>query len=183
MVPPSLKLRCNDWVRLVSDAFTLHVQSGDVVALATATYKHYKWPVDLQIEMNFIHNFSDWLAQRGASLIILDDGPVLPKHGFSCVSPGTIKDCQVNKSIEVIQRYKATTAFDKLENSTSNVIYFKVFDLMCEGDICGSRVPGKDTLLYYDKDHWSFEGSLFIAPYLACQLQALFPSKTSQCFS
>ena len=49
--------------------------------------------------------------------------------------------------------------------------FFSYFDLFCDGDTCSAAIPGTRTIGYRDGNHLSSEGSLYIAPFLACAFQ------------
>ena len=52
-------------------------------------------------------------------------------------------------------------------------VFDRALDLLCDGSTCGHRIPGTTTAAIVDRDHWTGEGSLFLAPFLACFLEDL----------
>ena len=48
-----------------------------------------------------------------------------------------------------------------------------LYDKLCSATTCGAVVPGTNTVSYYDQNHLSTAGSLFLAPFLNCYLRQM----------
>ena len=53
-----------------------------------------------------------------------------------------------------------------------DVAFFRAFDLFCAGGVCGAQIPGTDVLGVVDYGHLTTAGSLYVAPFLTCFLEA-----------
>ena len=50
-------------------------------------------------------------------------------------------------------------------------VFSGAFDALCGAETCDHRVPGTSTVAIVDRSHWTTEGSLYVAPFLACWLE------------
>jgi len=80
--------------------------------------------------------------------------------------PESICEDQVS---QMLQPFEARMAAFADESADSH--FFSYFDLFCDGDTCSAAIPGTRTIGYRDGNHLSSEGSLYIAPFLACAFQ------------
>ena len=83
----------------------------------------------------------------------------------SWVPEGICED-QVTQMLEPFEARMAAFADESADSH-----FFSYFDLFCDGDTCSAAIPGTRTIGYRDGNHLSSEGSLYIAPFLACAFQ------------
>ena len=66
----------------------------------------------------------------------------------------------------------------QLDEQAANVRYIPsswFFDRLCDpvSGLCGPTAPGTNTVIYFDSHHFSLAGSMYLAPFLSCKMQAL----------
>ena len=120
-----------------------------------------------------LQSLASWLDTRGASLLVLEDSPAIPNTGIHCLRDPNL-NCDVGKSDAIAKRSDLTSAFESLAREHPNAFFFQLLDHVCTQEICNHMIPAANTLLIVDYDHWTFEGGLFIAQFLACLLDTVF---------
>ena len=127
--------------------------------------------------------FLEVLAPRGAALVILDDvfsAPELPsicfRRGGPCLYNATYAG---NLFMQEVLRNAMRTLVTNVTNSTAesaNVttsVHFLpvLFESFCIAGVCDLRVPGTETIAYFDDDHLNTVGSLYVGPFIACAFE------------
>ena len=62
-------------------------------------------------------------------------------------------------------------AFDQLAAANPRVLFYRQHDLFCTAAVCGATIPGTNRIWVYDRQHWTFEGAMYAAPFVACLLE------------
>ena len=145
------------------------VRPGDVVATVTAAYK---FPLAGHFDGAFLAGVEAMVHDRGATLLILGDGPYLKDHGFNCAAPETSADCDtpLDDAVSPLAREAAAFYDARAAAAPGRTLHFPVVDLLCEGGLCRAAVPGTATVAVTDKGHWTTAASLYLAPFLHCFL-------------
>jgi hypothetical protein len=138
----------------------------------------------IQLANRLLRNlFLEVLAPRGAALVILDDVPVateLPsicfRRGGPCLynatSTGNLDMQEVfgNAMRTFVANVTNSTALSA--NVTTSVHFLPVlFESFCTAGVCDLRVPGTETIAYFDDDHLNTAGSLYVGPFIACAFE------------
>jgi len=179
----SLMPRCHDYINTTTSILEQNLKAGDIVAVATAMYKYWGYSSvhGLNFDLSFLHELRSLVEARNASLILLDDSQKLPRNGISCVSstsdPDAASRCLVSRSAAVQQRQAVTLAFEDFCNQSEASTFFNSFEIFCPPTLlnCSAFLPNQSTLAILDRDHWTFEGSLYVAPSLSCHLESVNP--------
>ena len=127
--------------------------------------------------------FLEVLAPRGATLVILDDVFSAPEQPWTCFRRGgpCLYDATYagNLFMQEVLRNAMRTLVTNVTNSTAqsaNVttsVHFLpvLFESFCIAGVCDLRVPGTETIAYFDDDHLNTAGSLYVGPFLACAFE------------
>ena len=136
---------------------------GDVVAWAGDYDKHDRVG---RVDVAFADALVAVARGRGADVVALGDGPRLREHGFACVRGDG--DCATPRAEAAgALRGAAEAAFA----AAGARVFSGAFDALCGAETCDHRVPGTSTVAIVDRSHWTTEGSLYVAPFLACWLE------------
>ena len=129
--------RCHAYIDTVTSILEQSLRAGDVVAIATAMYKYWSYPVldSLKFDLTFLQSLRSFVESRGASLILLDDGPKLPQNGYTCVSTGNVGNCLVDREVAMQQRHAATLALESFADQTDSTSFFNSFEIFCPRNI------------------------------------------------
>ena len=97
---------------------------------------------------------------------MLSSGPRLRTRGWQC--RGDPSPCATDRAASGgALRYPAEAA----AAGAGALVFNETLGLLCDGDVCDHRVPGTETISIFDRDHLTTEGSLYLAPFLACFLE------------
>jgi hypothetical protein len=165
------------------------VQPKDVVLICRRI--HYFWERPdgdglkaIQLANPFLRNlFLEVLAPRGAALVILDDVFTAPEQPWTCFRRGgpCLYDAthagQLGK-LEVFSNAmrtfvaNVTNSTAQSANVTTSMHFLPViFESFCIAGVCDLRVPGTETIAYFDDNHLNTAGSLYVGPFLACAFE------------
>ena len=157
---------CYAFVEALRVVLSDQLRPGDVVSLITANYKY-----DLvgHYDAELIEELTALVASKGATLVVLGDGPLLKEFGFQCATPGRDAEACATPYDDAAGalRQSAEAAF----REAGALVFNQTLDLLCRDGICDHRVPGTDTVGIVDTGHFTTEGSLYLAPFLACFLE------------
>ena len=158
---------CDAWVSRVAAFLDEVLRPGDVVATTTA---NWKYDVADDVDYDFVAELSARVHARGATFLVLGDVPLLyGTFGVNCASPETRRDCDLDQGLaRPAKQDDAETAWTALRTAK----FFRTFDLFCDAGTCGAYAPGTDVLAVVDYGHLSTAGSLYVAPFLSCFLEA-----------
>ena len=184
-----------EFISQVWAAFEARVQPKDVVLICRRI--HYFWERPdgdrlkaigdglkaLQLANPFLRNlFLEVLAPRGAALVILDDiytapeGPLICLRGGPCLYDATHAG-QLGK-LELFSNAmrtfvaNVTNSTAQSANVTTSVHFLPVlFESFCTAGVCDVRVPGTETIAYFDTNHLNTAGSLYLGPFIACAFE------------
>lgn len=116
---------------------------------------------------------------------MLGDGPSLEYRGSDCYPSGapirrtSASPCDRTLADLHESHVMADDEYAALASQRPDSVYaFRALDLFCTGGVCGAQVPGSTLVGVGDRSHWTFEGALYVAPFLACFLDRnglLFP--------
>ena len=137
-----------------------------------------------QLANHLLHSlFLEVLAPRGAALVILDDvfsTPEIPsicfRRGGPCLYDATYAgnlDMQEVFS-DAMRTFVAnvTNSTAQSANVTTSVHFLPVlYESFCTAGECDLRVPGTETIAYFDDNHLNTAGSLYLGPFLACAFE------------
>ena len=160
---------CRDFADALLAAVDAKARPGDVVATITA---HYKFAHAGGFDGAFVAALRDRVRSKGASFLLLGDGPYLNDFGFNCKTEETRRNCDTTRADARPDLFDDAEAFyADLARDDPGTWFFPVFDLLCDGDACGALVPGTATVAVTDKGHWTTAASLYLAPFLHCFLR------------
>ncbi len=137
----------------------------------------------IQLANPFLRNlFLEVLAPRGAALVILDDVSSMPTDPLLCLrgGPCLYDGNHVNQldKMEVFSNAmrtfvtNVTNSTAQSANVTTSVHFLPVlFESFCIAGVCDLRVPGTETIAYYDDNHLNTAGSLYLGPFIACAFE------------
>ena len=158
---------CDAWVAASLDVLRAELRPGDVVATTTA---NWKYDVAGHVDVDFVAELGALAAARGAAAVVLGDAPLLyGMFGVNCASAATRHDCDVD---EADAAPPGMAAAEAAWAGLGDVAFFRAFDLFCAGGVCGAQIPGTDVLGVVDYGHLTTAGSLYVAPFLTCFLEA-----------
>ena len=114
-------------------------------------------------------------ADAGYKISIINLKCILKELGFNCLDDpaacATPYDDAAGAAakwdVAGALRYSAEAAF----RDAGALVFNETLDLLCAGGVCDHRVPGTDTVGIVDTNHFTTEGSLYLAPFLACWLE------------
>ena len=150
--------------------FGLHVPDGDGLEA-------------IQLANRVLRNlFLEVLAPRGAALVILDDVPAAPEPPSICLRGGP---CLYNATStgnldmqevfsDAMRTFVAnvTNSTAQSANVTTSVHFLPVlYESFCTAGECDLRVPGTETIAYFDNHHLNTAGSLYVGPFIACAFE------------
>lgn len=160
---------CDHFTRALLDVVDARVRPGDVVATITANYKYAH---ARSYDADFVLDLEARVHARGATLLLLGDGPYLKDFGFNCKTDATAADCDTPRQDAEPEFFRdVETFYENLADGHADTLFFPVFDLFCADDLCRAYIPGTDTVAVTDKGHWTTASSLYLAPFLHCFLQ------------
>ena len=138
----------------------------------------------IQLANRVLRNlFLEVLAPRGAALVILDDvfsTPEIPsdcfRRGGPCLYNATYAgNLDMQEALSNAMRTfvaNVTNSTAQSANVTTSVHFLPVlFESFCTAGVCDFRVPGTETIGYYDDDHLNTAGSLYVGPFIACAFE------------
>jgi len=163
----------------VQNGIKKNLRSGDVLALAFATWEFSPYKLD-KVRFGRLENIREYalmlktwhtmVTARDATMILLGDQTPLAKPGLRCVSTSFNQD-DVSKCSRTVQwsNFYGRHFRDQmkvLEQAWPNVYFFDPRALFCTAQACGAMVPGTHTLATGDLDHLTVEGSYYLWPFL-----------------
>jgi hypothetical protein len=137
----------------------------------------------IQLANRVLRNlFLEVLAPRGAALVILDDIPAAPEPPSICLRGGP---CLYNATStgnldmqevfsDAMRTFVAnvTNSTAQSANVTTSVHFLPVlYESFCTAGECDLRVPGTETIAYFDTNHLNTAGSLYLGPFIACAFE------------
>merc|ERR1711998_101819 len=121
--------------------------------------------------MAHLLNFSSFVQELGARLVIVGDVASLPEDPRHCLpstfSPHAADACKFRaRSGDGVD----DMAYKALAAASAHVDFFPTYDLLCDpsqpGDACGALIPGTSTFAYSDKHHLTSAGAFYLWPHL-----------------
>jgi hypothetical protein len=183
-----------EFISQVWAAFEARVQPKDVVLICRRI--HYFWERPdgelkaigdglkaLQLANPFLRNlFLEVLAPRGAALVILDDIYTVPEDPLICLRGGPcLYDATYAGQLGKLELFSnamrtfvanVTNSTAQSANVTTSVHFLPVlFESFCTAGVCDVRVPGTETIAYFDTNHLNTAGSLYLGPFIACAFE------------
>ncbi|CAE8610477.1 unnamed protein product [Polarella glacialis] len=139
---------------------------GDVVI-----FHYYYWRFQASNRHYWTELFTDVLhivKERNASLLLLSDVPVLRALSTQCLPSFFKPQGFVQCGTSVAETRGETAILHELlaESASQGADVFDIQPLLCDGDGCNERVPGIDTMAYWDGHHLNRAGSNYLAPFL-----------------
>ena len=145
-------------------ALSANVRAGDMVIVSHAGYKYWdQYTVNQQIA--FLRTvYTTQLQPSGANMVIMGDPPRLPVRAYYCLSAQS--NCHLPTANTDTNRLLAPLA-----NEFSGILYMEIWGLFCDSNNCMATVPGTSTFAYFDRDHLTVAGGLYLWPYLCAAFQ------------
>jgi hypothetical protein len=171
--------RCAELHALISASLATYVQPGDMLVTST----HTTWGaalVDNGVHHEpFLEATASFLASRNASLVLLGDTPTVSPTGAQCVEQLSGAFAYKAACDEVGERtplanYGALQSFDEMyarvaRGAANNTYAVSLLELFCDHATgCGPSIPGTCTIGIADASHLTFEGSMYLAPFIHC---------------
>jgi len=109
------------------------------------------------------------LQENGKKVVILGQAPRLKEPPKKCLSRNVTllslpyketDSCDLNETYSAARLSEGRVFFQHLADSLNSVYYFN------PGNYVHSLFGENDTILYYDENHLSHEGSLYLYPFL-----------------
>ena len=180
--------RCLALQRLMVEALQLQLRAGDVVCVSTYSMKFMAgWSgtgprlraAGVAYDEAFLASVSRFVSSRGASFVMLGDvpqmAPLLAGFGRDCRGDKREQKClaPLEQLSEVLNVTEAERVYTHLAATLPRTHFFRAFDLFCVGGNCsGGHIPGSPTIALFDAwGHFTFEGGLYLSPFLACFLE------------
>ena len=168
-------------------ALEARVQPKDVVLICRRILYFWESHGDglkaIQLANPFLRNlFLEVLAPRGAALVILDDIYTVPEDPLICLRGGPCLYAATHAGqlgkLEVFSNAmrtfvaNVTNSTAQSANVTTSVLFLPVlFESFCIAGVCDLRVPGTETIGFFDDDHLNTAGSLYVGPFIACAFE------------
>ena len=167
--------RCRTYEDEVRTKLDAVLAPGDVLAVATATYKFFgkksrdgfaydDYLRDLNFDVPFLEERAAFAAARNASFVVLSDGPLFETHGQSCLKTG--RPCLVDPA----SAPRGRNASDAALAGVPGALFFDPMPAFCNATACTPWIAG-GAMGYWDYDHVTLEGALHVAPALAAFLR------------
>lgn len=167
--------RCRTYEDEVRNKLDAVLAPGDVLAVATATYKFFgkksrdgfaydDYLRDLNFDVAFLEERAAFAAARNASFVVLSDGPLLEAHGQTCLKTG--RPCLVDPA----SAPRGRNASDAALAGVPGALFFDPMPAFCNATACTPWIAG-GAMGYWDYDHVTLEGALHVAPALAAFLR------------
>ena len=170
-------------------AFEASVQPKDVVLICRRIHYFWEYRPDgdglkaILLANPFLRNlFLEVLAPRGAALVILDDINTVPEDPLICLRGGPcLYDATHAGQLGKLELFSnamrtfvanVTDSTAQSANVTTKVHFLPVlFESFCTAGVCDFRVPGTETIAYFDTNHLNTAGSLYLGPFIACAFE------------
>jgi len=148
------------------------LRPGDVVALSHWSKRHVTANVT---DAAFVeHVVRPQVAARNATLLLLQDGPTALEVAEA---PGYDWSRTTRRQAEAWIA-QAEGSFPGLAARSEGVLYFnRTLDLLCGPEACDGLVPGTEYPAYFDGNHFSQAGALFLGNFLRCFLEEAYFSR------
>ena len=187
-----LHAQANDVVLVVSAIFRFWRRG-----MTTAPYTYESLGLEsIRIHSAFLRRlYLDVLALRGTALVVIDDIFFAPHWGVECFHHGSCLHAATSYYNEYAgyNEYRQTIYRDAMHALVANISMVEVsvanvtarhantmaglhflpvlWESFCIAGMCDMRVPGTETVAYWDDDHLNTQGALYVAPFLACAFE------------
>ena len=135
--------------------------AGDVVVLAFQ-YSKYSFSASYLALEELVAS----IVAKGVQVVLFSVGLRFPRSGLGCTITGNDRACDMTLTLgsDQLSWKQALTSLA----STSDAVYIWEYrHLFCsDSGICDPWVPGTNTLSFYDTNHLTYEGSLYVWPYM-----------------
>ena len=160
--------RCFQLRTLIWQTVQAQLRVGDVLVTATAHHR-FNGAQD-PFDTAFLNSVGQTVAAAGATMIIVGDSPFTANDGTRCTSAASAPSCEstIQWSKSYLRIDEAETAYDQLATANSRVLVYRQHDLFCTSTVCGATIPGTSRIWVYDRQHWTYEGAMYAAPFFAC---------------
>lgn len=154
---------CKAFNNAIFDVLREQLQPCDIVVIHQERRKFDVNPSLVASHMRAIQNV---VHAKGAKLVFIGDGLRLPARGSYCITPALRSRCTITFD-PTSYSFHDETAYATLAQS-DGTYFFPIVSLFCDvaQHSCGAQIPGTDTLAYYDDQHLSSAGALYLWPYL-----------------
>jgi len=110
------------------------------------------------------------VLHSNATAILFGYGPDFSetgRTGLECTIPGYTKSCIMRNAKSDTWAQEWASAVSQIAAASTSVLIWDFYSLMCfSAEQCDVWVPGTNTLAYYDNNHLTVEGSLYLWPYI-----------------
>jgi len=167
------------YCKAVQSGIQKNLRSGDVLALAFATWRFSPYKLD-NFRFGSLNNVEEYtlvlkswhrlVSTRNATMILLGDQTPLKKPGLKCVptsyDPNAGRKC--SRTVEWSDFYgrHLRNQMNVVQQTWPSAHFFDPRALFCTKQACGAMVPGTHTLATGDLDHLTIEGSYYLWPFL-----------------
>jgi hypothetical protein len=158
---------CRAFNKAIDDVFASQLQPCDIVVVQHWYKKHY---ADGEEDMDVMPRYEALQAvvkSKGAKLVLLGDVPYLPSLGEFCVGPRA-RACQFEWPGSDQDLHKDDGAYNRLAADDST-FYMPVYQNFCDTSaqqVCNAQVPGTTTLAFFDEQHLTTAGAVYLWPFL-----------------
>ena len=169
--------RCAQLHALIMQGLRDHLKAGDLLF----TSAHSAWGAAFNSPASheaFLGTIATLAKSRGAHLVLLGDTPSV-RAGHTCVTSAgryeTMCDQPANRAL--LSSYSGARSFDEMYARVAlahapNAHAVRLVHLFCDqAATCGASIPGTHTIGIGDDSHLTLEGSMYVAPFLACFLE------------
>jgi len=176
---------CEDFAQVVMTSLRSSLRRGDIVIMNN--YGHWrdgaKGTTRTQLSDQIkalstrIEELHGIVHSRGANLVIVGPSPVLKKKGSECVGtafqPQEARECDINATASELSYRSMADSYARLGRKLTGTLFFDAHRLLCDGAVCGARIPGTDVIGFSDAHHVSEAGSGYLAQFLCPALASL----------
>ena len=177
---------CGRYIEYVNKGLAAQLHAGDVVAVSNGAWKMYTAGTSprstrspesshapaIAAEVAFVETLAALVASRSASLLLLGDTAVLPRLANVpiCRSP-SLRGTQCSVDEWQWQGWHEAQAALAARLDRPHVHFLSLWDLLCVRSAtgthsCGPNIPGTNIMAFFDYDHLSVDGALFVHSFL-----------------
>ena len=113
--------------------------------------------------VSYLRAWQNIVETRGASFVLLGDGIRLPERGIYCTEPALRPQCSLSLDTNSLADDVLMASVAQTGQSS---YHFPIAHLFCSGYECNAQIPGTDVLAYYDDQHLTSAGALYLVPFL-----------------
>jgi len=175
--PDTFRRNCLGQVRGVKHALSRVLKPSDVVVLAQAHFKVFKTSpsgsYNISSYEKHILELRELVLHRHAKLLLLGDVTGIPSDGSECLPTWlhpAWSECTTAKSQALARLDPYHSVLHEMASRGGDVFFWNFAPLLCTEQICDHLVPGTNSLAFFDTNHLTEAGAIYLWPYLCAFL-------------